>query len=407
MENPQILLIGSDPALMAEFEAATQGLRRMDPLLHHAHDRRQGVELARSRRPDLVIVESPRDLQTLKALAGELLIAAPNCQVIATYDKSRFSGDESESQFLIEAMRARVTDFMQRPISSGELQEMLDRTLNRAKSHSARMGKVLSFVSNKGGAGKSTISVNTAVGLAMRHPGEVLLVDTSLQLGVAAMMLDLAPKTTIVDAIRESHRLDETLLRQLTVQSECGLHVLAAPPDAVEASHVDDEGFSRILTLARRAYRYVVVDTYPMLDSVIMAALDLSDLVYVVFHGTVPSVVGNAHFIDVLRKVGVSQSRQRVVLNYNFPKVSGALRVEDVVNRLNREVDHVFPYQKRILTALNTGRPYALKAGRRWGFGKALNGIVDEIEQLPSGHGSSVEFSERSADGRVGGEVLA
>ena len=52
MENPQILLIGSDPALKAEFEAATDGLRRWHPLVHFAHDRRQGVELARSRRPD-------------------------------------------------------------------------------------------------------------------------------------------------------------------------------------------------------------------------------------------------------------------------------------------------------------------------------------------------------------------
>jgi len=407
VENPQILLIGADPALKAEFEAATDGLRRWHPLVHFAHDRRQGVELARNRRPDLVVIESPNDCDALKGLASELSVAAPDCQIVAAYQKSGFEGDDSESKFLIEAMRSRVADFLQRPLSSSELQETLDRTLNRAERGSGRMGKVLSFVSNKGGAGKSTISVNTAVALAMRHPGEVLLVDTSLQLGVAAMMLDVAPRTTIVDAIRESHRLDETLLRQLAVQSECGLHVLAAPPDAVEASHVDDEGFSRILTLARRAYRYVVVDTYPMLDSVIMAALDLSDLVYVIFHGTVPSVVGNAHFIDVLRKVGVSQGRQRVVLNYNFPKVSGALRVEDVVERLGREVDHVFPYQKRILTALNTGRPYALKAGRRWGFGKALNRLVDEIESLPGAHGSSVEFHTRPSDGRVGGEVLA
>lgn len=406
MENPQILLIGNDPALKAEFDAAIEGVRRWHPLVHHAHDRRQGVELARSRRPDIVVVESPSDCDALRSLATELSVAAPECQVVAAYRRDQFEGEQSESQFLIEAMRSRVADFLRRPLSSSELQETLDRTLNRAQRDSARMGKVLSFVSNKGGAGKSTISVNTAVALAMRHPGEVLLVDTSLQLGVAAMMLDVAPRTTIVDAIRESHRLDETLVRQLAVQSDCGLHVLAAPPDAVEASHVDDEGFSRILTLARRAYRYVVVDTYPMLDAVIMAALDLSDLVYVVFHATVPSVVGNAHFIDVLRKVGVSQGRQRVVLNYNFPKVTGSLRVEDVVERLGREVDHVFPYQKRLLTALNTGQPYALKAGKRFGFGKSLHRLVEEIESLPGANGSSVEFRAQ-AGGRVGGEVLA
>jgi len=178
--------------------------------------------------------------------------------------------------------------------------------------------------------------------------------------------------------------------------SSCGLHVLAAPPDAVEASHVDDEGLSRILTLGRRAYKYVVVDTYPMLDSVIMAALDLSDLVYVVFHATVPSVVGTAHFLDVLKKVGVSEARQRIVLNYNFPRVSGGLRVDDVNGRLNRPVDHVFPFQKKVITALNTGKPYALHCGRRFGFGKALHGVVREIEGAPS---SAIE--PRTAVGRT------
>lgn len=384
MKNPQILIVGSDELLREEVRAALRGIKKWKPVLHAAHDVRQGVEAARSRRPELIVFELRGGGASLTEFADEISNGSPESVVVATYRAEDFDDDASESEAIIEGMRHGVADFLRRPLSTAELQQLFDRVFSAAPRASRPLGKIISFVSNKGGAGKSTTSVNTAVALAMRHPGDVLLVDTSLQLGVAAMMLDVAPKTSIVDAIQESHRLDETLIRQIAMPSECGLHVLAAPLDAIEASHVDDEGLSRILTLARRAYKYVIVDTYPMLDSVIMAALDLSDLVYVVFHATVPSVVGNAHFLDVLKKVGVTESRQRIVLNYSFPKVSGGLRVDDVVDRLGREVHHVFPFQKKLITALNTGKPYALSCGRRFGFGKVLHGITREIEGAAS-----------------------
>lgn len=385
MDSPQILIVGSDPALRTEFEAALRGVKRWAPVLHHVNEHRQGIEAARSRRPDIVCVDMDQGIASLKRLAEEIGAASPDSVVVGAFRNERFATEGEESSAIIEAMRARVADFLRRPLSTAEVQQLLDRVQLQHSRVRRDLGKVISFVSNKGGAGKSTIAVNTAVALAQRHPEQVLLIDTSLQLGVAAMMVDVTPRTTIVDAIRESHRLDETLVRQLATPTENGLHLFAAPPDAVEASHVDDEGLTRIISLARRTYDYVIVDTYPMLDSVIMAALDFSDLVYVVFHATVPGVVGTAHFIEVLKRVGVGDDRQRIVLNYTMPKAPAALRVSDVEERLNRDIEHVFPFQKKLLTALNTGRPYALSCGRRWGFGRALARVVDEIEASPHG----------------------
>ena len=47
-------------------------------------------------------------------------------------------------------------------------------------------GRVAAFLSNKGGVGKSTLAVNVACALALRHPDEVLLIDTtrSRKLGI-------------------------------------------------------------------------------------------------------------------------------------------------------------------------------------------------------------------------------
>ncbi len=277
-------------------------------------------------------------------------------------------------------MRAQVRDFLRRPLAGPELQQLLDRLLRKPAESKRALGKVISFVSNKGGVGKSTMSVSVACEMARRlPPGRVLLIDVSLHLGSCAPMLDLTPSTSLAHAARERSRLDETLLRKLTVRHECGLDLLGAPVDAVEAADIDDESLSRTLTLARRTYDWVIVDTFPMLDGMIMAILDLSDRAYVVVQNTVPNVVGAARLLPVIQHLGFPKERTRIVLNNNFERAPGGLTLADVEARLDADVDFVIPYQKKLITALNTGRPYILHGTQLFGFGKAVKRLVDDL----------------------------
>ncbi|MFN0243223.1 MAG: CpaE family protein [Planctomycetota bacterium] len=379
--TPQILVVGTDPLLRGEFEAAIGSLRKWRPVLHFVGTTRQAIEIARNRRPEIVCVQMESDPRTLKTFSEEINIVAPGSTVAALYRPENLGFGESEHTVIIEAMRAQVQDFLRRPLAAPELQQLLDRALNRPAEIKKEMGKVISFVSNKGGVGKSTLSVSTAVALAKKHPGQVLLIDVSLHLGSCAPMLDLAPATSLASAARERNRLDETLVRKLAVRHQAsGLDVLAAPVDAIEAADIDDEALSRTITLARRTYDFVVVDTFPMLDGLIMAILDLSDRAYVVVQNTVPNVVGAARLLPVLVHLGYPKDRTRIVLNNNFEKVAGGLTVEDAAERLDRHVDHVMPYQKKLITALNTGKPYVLTATTMFGFGKAIKRLVEEIE---------------------------
>src|SRR5205085_211963 len=144
------------------------------------------------------------------------------------------------------------------------------------------------------------------------------------------------PHSTLTDAGREKERLDETLLRRLTVQHACGLHLLAALKDAEEAAEVDDTSFSRVLNVARRGFDYIVIDTFPILDSLVLSLLDISDLVYTVLQGTVPNVVGAVRFLSVLDALHVPRERQRVILNQNYARFAGNLTPGDIEQRLGR-----------------------------------------------------------------------
>jgi pilus assembly protein CpaE len=168
------------------------------------------------------------------------------------------------------------------------------------------------------------------------------------------------------------------LLRQLATPHSSGLHLLAAPADAIEAAYIDDEIMSRILTLARRSYDYVIVDSFPMIDRVMMAVLDLSDQAYIVLESVVPTLLGGAKLLKLLEDLGVAGERIRIVLN-RYMNFAGNLKPRDVAQLLGRPVDHVVPYKKAVVISANLGRPYILRTGRYFGFGRAITRIIDEV----------------------------
>jgi pilus assembly protein CpaE len=379
-----LLVISSDGQLHEEMRAALRGVGSRAPAALFFADSRAGIEAARSRQPQVIVLEMTPDLAALRACAQEAAAAVPGAILVAAFRPEVLAGDVSESTLLIEAIRVGVKDFLRRPLSATELDPLLARAQQRAPLRPPRLGSVVSFISNKGGVGKSTLAVNSAVVLAHRHPERVLLIDASLQLGVAASLLDLAPAATLVDAVHERERLDETFLRQLTARHESGLHLLAAPPTAVEAAEVDDDALARVITLARRAYDLVVIDTFPLFDRVVLATLDLSSRAYLVTENVVPTLLGAAKLIELLAGLGFPAERQRIVVN-RYAAVPGGLRPLDIANRLGRPVDFVLPFDKRLLVAANTGRPYALAPSKWWGFGPPLAALASDVELLLAG----------------------
>jgi pilus assembly protein CpaE len=388
----RLLVVSADPTLAEECRDAVNALADRRTILHAAGSLREGLEIARDRQPHVVIVEMHHDVPELTAFARDLHNIVHGVHVAGAFQPQRFSHGDADSTTLIDLLRADVRDFLRRPVSPTELRDVIERLLEqrvRIGAGTPAQGRVISFVSNKGGVGKSTLSVNVACALAREHSGEVLLVDTSLQLGVCALLLDIRPTTTLVDAVREHERLDETLLRGLTIAHQSGVRLLAAPADALEAADVTDEAIARVLHLARRTFRYVVVDTFPLLDNVVMAILDASDLVFVVLQAAAPSVAGIMRFLPVLENLGVPAARQRVVLNRNHRRFFGDLSTRDIEGRLGRAVDHVVPYARQLLVSMNTGRPYALRAPRWSRFARAIAGIRGVIVGLEARPGST------------------
>jgi pilus assembly protein CpaE len=396
------LLVASDRALEDEFQSALSRLSDRQGAVYFTDSYGEAIDVARRRQPNFVLIAVDRDPSEVAALSRELRDLLPLAGIAAAFPSGGLEQDRSGSATIIGLLRAQVQDFLQRPLSATELRDVLNRLFARvAGGDTASTGRVMALVGNKGGVGRSTLAVNVACALALRYPDEVLLIDASLQLGSCAMLLDLQPATTIVDAIRERDRLDRTLLRHLSLRHFSGLRLLAAPADALEGAEVSDDAIARIVNLASRSFPYVIVDTFSLLDSVLMAVLDVCDAAFVVTQGTAPAVAGIARLLPVLDGLGLPAARQRLVVNYNYKPFLGNLRPSDIGARLDRPVDYVVPYDRRVLESVNSGVPRILRA-RRWErFGRAISRMVADLSD------TSRELSAEEAPTPSGGRRAA
>ena len=99
-------------------------------------------------------------------------------------------------------------------------------TRGKARTSTGR-ARVFTVTNAKGGAGATSVAVNTAVALQEAHGG-VLLVDFAA-LGHTALHLNVRPSFGIVDALQNLHRLDTSLLEGLMTPCKGGLQLLAGP----------------------------------------------------------------------------------------------------------------------------------------------------------------------------------
>ncbi|MBL6707227.1 MAG: AAA family ATPase [Planctomycetaceae bacterium] len=390
-----------------EVLGALEGLPGSGVVVHAADTLARAVEVARSRQPHICLLEMTPDMAELKAVAAEVRAVCPETSVVAAWQPDAFPRDvwekTSQGAIFVDGIRAGITDFLRRPLSTGDLRQLLVRlqTTPAMSTAPARRGTTLAFVSNKGGVGKSTLSVNVATRLAQRHPDDVLLIDTSLQMGLCATMLNLRPDTSILDAVREPDRLDTSLLRRLTVKHSSGLDLLAAPSDPIYAAEIDDEMIARILSMARRTYQYVVIDTFPLFDRIVMAVLDFADRAYVVLDNVVPTVISAQRLLELMDAIDYPVERRSVVVN-RFARVSGNPGLDDVERQLKHSVDHVLPFDKRAMTAANLGEPFALSP-RAWSkLERGLRELIDDVERFAAK--SSFRAEALAADGSAGSE---
>ncbi|HLO35054.1 MAG TPA: AAA family ATPase [Candidatus Deferrimicrobium sp.] len=283
--------------------------------------------------------------------------------------------DEVEER--IRFLEAGADDVMAKPFDARELEARVEALLlrfQRSKDLSAvvstdgitvsRTRRVVAVHSPKGGVGTTTIATNIAMAAAQRKPDRVVIVDLDLQFGQVTTHLNIEPRQTLADVVRDEAALREAeLLRTYATRHDSGLHVLASPTGPEAADLITAEHVDRILTTLLDSYDQIVIDTGSWIDERTLKAFEHAENVIFVVNPEIAALKAVTALVEYLNEAGTVAVKTTFVLNNTFARE--VLKLRDVETALGTKVGADLPYDPFLyLKAVNEGVPIVLGAPR-------------------------------------------
>ena len=271
--------------------------------------------------------------------------------------------DGMTTDVLKAAIRVGYRDVIDAPLNAEKVRSMLghiDKIESMVLSGGAsktKIGKVITIMSPKGGAGKTMTTVNVALALAGMSgtPERVVILDADLQFGDVCISLQVEPQHTIVDAARDIEKIDEPLLDSLLATHASGMRVLSAPLEPSLADEVSTQVVVKTIGMLKRMFDYVVIDTAPFLDEPVLSILERSDTVLLVVDMDLPAVKNAKLALDTLKLIKFPFEKIKLILNRVNSKAR--LDIDELERSLGLSVQAAISSDKLVPRAVNEGEP--------------------------------------------------
>jgi pilus assembly protein CpaE len=260
-------------------------------------------------------------------------------------------------EFLINSMRAGVREVLPSPVSAAALEAAVGRLaakLAGLNGHTA--GRVLAFMSCKGGSGATFLSTNLGWQLAAESKS-VLLIDLDLQFGDAlSYVSDGRPNSTIADIAHDISRLDASFLAASTFKVAPNYSILAAPEDLSKAMEVKAEHVDAIVSLAATRYDFVLLDVGRTLNTLVIRALDRAERIYPVLQAGLPYIRNATKLLSAFKSLGYPGNKVELIVN-RYEK-SGEIALADMRRALGPVTLLTVPdAYKEVNASINHGVP--------------------------------------------------
>lgn len=317
------------------------------------------------------------DLQALESVTW----AHPQLSVVLI-------SDSDTREDLVRAMRSGVREVVASPPTQADLTEALRRVMVHHEKmlspggEDVRPGKIVAFISCKGGSGSTFLAANTAYLIAQTFNRRCVLVDLDLQYGDASYYLGQdGVRNNISELTQQIDRLDAQLLNSCMHSVSPGLNLLAAPDEPGVALAITAGQLEQVLNLAQRMHDVVLLDLDGTIDAVTLKALDMADVVYVVMECNLPVVRNAKRLVKLFRSLGYGDDKLKLLVN-KFQR-DDVLDVKSIEQAVGIRVHHTIPNQLVAVTeAFNLGKPLELLHPQN-GVLKALREITSSLLHAP------------------------
>lgn len=358
----------------------------------------EAIATAKDARPDIILMDI--NMPGMDGIAATEILSRdlPSAAII-------IMSVQGEKEYLRRAMIAGAKDYLIKPFTGDELLQAVKQIyVNEQRRKKViplepkvqESGKVITVFSTKGGIGKTTIATNLSVALAARTRAKVGVLDADLQFGDVSLFLNVMPKATIADLVRDMDNLDEKMLSSYMTASESGVKVLAAPLRPEQADLVSGSHLSSIIKMMRGMYQYTVIDTAPSFNESMLAVLDASDQIFVVAAMDLPTIKNVKLCLEIMESLGYGRGKIKLILN-RADSESG-MHIEEVAESLQYPFTATFPSDgKTVVASVNRGVPFVL------GSPEALisQNIFDLAKSIATGDWKAKEDPPRGVVGKL------
>ncbi len=330
-------------------------------IVGQAANAQDAIAQAKNLGPDVILMDI--NMPGMDGIAATEILAteAPQAAII-------MMSVQGEQEYLRRAMIAGAKNYLVKPFTGDELLQAVQQVyvtgqkrLNilGSASAAAKLGKVITVFSTKGGIGKTTIATNLAVALGKDKASKIGIIDVNLQFGDVALFLNLMPQATIADLVQNFENIDDQLLAGYLTAYSDNVKILAAPVRPEQADGITGAHLVAILNTMRMTFDYVIIDTAPAFNDVMLAVLDVADQIVVVSSLDMPTIKNVKLCLEIMESLHYPAAKIKLVLNR--ADSDDGMELGEVEASLHRSFEAHLPSDgKTVVTAVNRGIPFVI-----------------------------------------------
>jgi len=187
------------------------------------------------------------------------------------------------------------------------------------------------FISGKGGVGKTVLSVNTAVELAVRGYSTCIM-DGDFQFGDLNLALDIQPSYTISDLIQGAESLEKVKISYYLDKHKSGVNVMSAPIKPEQADLIKEPHIVSICDKILEENQYLIVDLPSRLSENNLTFMEKADEIFLVTDTSFTAVKNTKIMLRIIKLLNM-MDRINIVINRS--DAQGLIKSSDVKNMLD------------------------------------------------------------------------
>ncbi|MDP4552828.1 AAA family ATPase [Alkalihalobacillus macyae] len=221
--------------------------------------------------------------------------------------------------------------------------------------------RVIAVCSSKGGSGKTFLTVNLAASLA-KEGKEVAILDANFQFGDVAMYVDIKPKNSIYEWVKEGVERGEYGIESYLSHHKSGVSILATPPRPEFFEIMTEEHLKIAVTELQKRYDVILIDTPTYISEIHLTCLALADETLLLTTSELPDLRNSKLYLDMMETLHFEE-KVRVVLNRDSKhRTIEEKRMEEI---LQKPIFATLPDQGQLaISSVNEGIPLVVKSSR-------------------------------------------